>query len=60
MLNAINQIRVVKQELREYRNSGWSGLVQEVNTFCQVHDIQVADLKKTVPMFARMKRGGYN
>ena len=56
ILNAINQIRTVKDELQNFRESGWDGLVQELETFCQANDIPVINMEDTVPRLIRVKR----
>ncbi|KAL9665259.1 hypothetical protein QQ045_020674 [Rhodiola kirilowii] len=58
MLNAINQIRTVKDELQKYRDSGWDGLVQEVEIFCQANEIPVINMDDIVPRMVRVKRDG--
>ncbi|CAM8995104.1 unnamed protein product [Rhodiola kirilowii] len=58
MLNAINQIRTVKDELQKYRDSGWDGLVQEVEIFCQANKIPVINMDDIVPRMVRVKRDG--
>ena len=56
ILNAINQIRTVKDELQNFRESGWDGLMKEVETFCQANDIPVINMEDTVPRLTRVKR----
>ena len=56
ILNAINQIRTVKDELQNFRDSGWDDLVKEVETFCLANDIPVINMEDTVPRLVRVKR----
>ena len=56
ILNAINQIRTVKDELQNFRECGWDGLMKEVETFCQANDILVINMEDTVPRLTRVKK----
>ena len=56
ILNVINQIRTVKDELQNYRESGWDGLVKEVETFCQANDNPIINMEDIVPRMTRVKR----
>lgn len=58
ILNAINMIAGLKEELQTFRESGWDGLLQEVEDFCQVNEIDVTNMDDIVPRQIRMKRDG--
>jgi hypothetical protein len=58
ILNAINQIRTVKDEFQNFKDSGWDDLVKEVETFCLANDIPVINMEDTVPRLVRVKRDG--
>ena len=58
ILNAINQIRTVKDDLQDLRESGWDGLVREVDTFCRANEIPIVNMEDIVPKLTRIKRDG--
>ena len=58
ILNAIIQIKAVKIELQSLRESGWDGLLNEVETFCQANKISIVNMEDIVPRLVRMKRDG--
>ena len=58
ILNAIIQIKAVKIELQSLRESGWDGLLIEVETFCQANKISIVNMEDIVPRLVRMIRDG--
>ena len=58
ILNAINMIAGLKEELQTFRESGWDDLLQEVEDFCRVNEIDVTNMDDIVPKRIRMKRDG--
>ena len=48
ILNAIIQIKAVKIELQSLRESGWDGLLNKVETFCQANKISIVNMEDTV------------
>ncbi|XP_047953108.1 zinc finger MYM-type protein 1-like [Salvia hispanica] len=58
ILNAINMIAGLKEELQTFRESGWDDLLQEVEDFCRVNEIDVTNMDDIVPRRIRMKRDG--
>ena len=58
ILNAIIQIKAVKIELQSLRESGWDGLLNEVETFCQANKISIVNMEDIIPRLVRMKRDG--
>ena len=58
ILNAIIQIKAVKIELQSLRESGWDGLLNEEETFCQANKISIVNMEDIVPRLVRMKRDG--
>ena len=49
ILNAINQIRTVKDDLQDLRESRWDGSVREVDTFCRANEIPIVNTEDIVP-----------
>ena len=48
----------MKIELQSLRESGWDGLLNEVETFCQANQISIVNMEDIVPRLVRMKRDG--
>ncbi|KAL3615242.1 hypothetical protein CASFOL_040903 [Castilleja foliolosa] len=55
--NAIHQMRIVKENLQELRDSGWDILCIEVNAFCEKNSIPIIDMEAGRRRGSRQLRG---
>ncbi|KAL3652290.1 hypothetical protein CASFOL_001971 [Castilleja foliolosa] len=55
--NAIHQMRIVKENLQELRDSGWDNLCIEVNAFCEKNSIPIIDMQAGRRRGSRQLRG---
>ncbi|KAL3636798.1 hypothetical protein CASFOL_019097 [Castilleja foliolosa] len=55
--NAIHQMRIVKENLQELRESGWDILCIEVNAFCEKNSIPIIDMEAGRRRGSRQLRG---
>ena len=46
ILNALDSVSNTKVLLGKLRENGWESLLEEVQTFCLKHDIEVPDLNR--------------
>ncbi|XP_020422138.1 uncharacterized protein LOC109949841 isoform X1 [Prunus persica] len=44
IVNAMNLVRVCKEQLQVMKESGWDSLLNEVSSFCQKHEIEVHNM----------------
>ena len=46
IINAMNLVKVCKQQLQMMRDNGWDSFFDQVSTFCGRHDIQVPNMEE--------------
>ncbi|KAL5136968.1 Zinc finger MYM-type protein 1 [Glycine soja] len=58
IINAMNLVNITKLRLQTMRDNGWESLLQEVNSFCDKHFINIPNMEDIFFSKGRSQRGG--
>ncbi|KRH32516.1 hypothetical protein GLYMA_10G055700v4 [Glycine max] len=58
IINAMNLVNITKLRLQTMRDNGWESLLQEVNSFCDKHFINIPNMEDIFFSKGRSRRGG--
>ena len=56
IIGAVNLIESVQSDLQKYRETGWEGLLEEVNTFCEDNMIPLINMDDIMPSVGHSRR----
>ena len=58
IINAMNLVNITKLRLQTMKDNGWESLLQEVNSFCDKHFINIPNMEDIFFSKGRSRRGG--